>query len=187
MRILRILPGRGFRMKMMNGTLDPAIGVSAPSKTGNAAAAIVCGGMAVGVLDTFLAMSLWRIGPVIVYQSVASGLLGRESFRGGLATAALGMFLHFFIATTAATVYWVASHNLPVMRKYMTAHWFPLGLSYGIAVYYFMQRVVLPLSNVTHGIQQPLWRVVSHLVGHAFLVGLPIAWFAQHYSEGDQG
>lgn len=173
-------------MKMMNGTLNSAMGLDTPSKTGNAAAAIFCGGIAVGVLDTFLAMSLWRISPIVVYQSVASGLLGREAFHGGLAAAALGMFFHFFIATTAATVYWVASRNLPVMRKHITAYWFPLGLSYGIAVYYFMQLVVLPLSNVNHGVHQPLWRVVSHLVGHAFLVGLPIAWFAQHYSEGGQ-
>ena len=62
-------------------------------------------GLAAGVGDTLLALVLYPVGPVRIYQSVAAGLLGRDSFQGGLATAALGMFLHFFIATTAAFVY----------------------------------------------------------------------------------
>ena len=145
-----------------------------------AASAILKGGLAAGVLDTFLAMGLWQIGPVIVYQSVASGLLGRASYRGGLATAALGMFLHFFIATTAAAVYWLASRKMRVLVR----HWFVCGLAFGVAVYYFMQLIVLPLSNVVRG-DPPLWRVIGSIVGHAFLVGLPIAWFAHKSSVVD--
>jgi hypothetical protein len=38
----------------------------------SAASAILKGGLIVGVLDTLLAMGLWQIGPIIVYQSVAS-------------------------------------------------------------------------------------------------------------------
>jgi hypothetical protein len=143
----------------------------------SAASAILKGGLTVGVLDTLLAMGLWQIGPVIVYQSVASGLLGRESYRGGLATAALGMLLHFLIATTAAAVYWFASRKMTVLVR----HWFVCGLAFGVAVYYFMQLIVLPLSNVIPG-HPPLWRVIGSIVGHAFLVGLPIAWFA-HKSD----
>ena len=143
----------------------------------SAASAILKGGFTVGVLDTLLAMSLWQIGPVIVYQSVASGLLGRASYRGGLATAALGMFLHFFIATTAAAVYWFASRKMTVLVR----HWLVCGLAFGVAVYYFMQLIVLPLSNVVRG-DPPLWRVIGSIIGHAFLVGLPIAWFA-HKSD----
>jgi hypothetical protein len=63
---------------------------------------VLWAGFAAGVGDTLLAIALFHVGPVRIYQSVAAGLLGRESFQGGLASAALGMFLHFFIATTAA-------------------------------------------------------------------------------------
>jgi hypothetical protein len=35
------------------------------------------GGLAARILDTFLAMVQYGTGPIIVYQSVASGLLGR--------------------------------------------------------------------------------------------------------------
>src|SRR4029453_18169089 len=69
---------------------------------------VVWGGLAVGVLDTLLAVGLYKVTPFVVYQSVAGGLLGRATYQGGWATAALGMFLHFFIATTAAAVYTIA-------------------------------------------------------------------------------
>jgi uncharacterized membrane protein YagU involved in acid resistance len=129
-------------------------------------------------------MSLWHVNPFIVYKSVASGLLGRAAYRGGVATVVLGMFLHFFIATTAASVYWFASRFLPVIGRAMLSYWVPLGLAYGVAVYYFMDIVVLPLSRVPNdGSNEPMWRVLGSIVGHAFLVGLPISWFAHHYSK----
>jgi len=56
----------------------------------------------------------------------------------------------------------------------------PLGLAYGVAVYYFMDIVVLPLSHVPNdGSSEPTWRIVGSVIGHAFLVGLPIAFFAR--------
>lgn len=131
--------------------------------------AIMTGGLAAGMLDTFLAMGQFRVGPVIVYQSVASGLLGKASYRGGLATAALGLLLHFFIATTASAVYVGASTRLPQLLKQPI----PCGLAFGVAVYFFMRGIVLPLSAARPG---PFaW---TGLVGHAVLVGLPIAFLA---------
>jgi hypothetical protein len=52
----------------------------------------------------------------------------------------------------------------------------PCGLAYGVAVYFFMKYVVLPLSAVARLTPfEPL-----AMIGHAFLVGLPIALFARH-------
>ena len=76
-------------------------------------------GLAAGIGDTLLALVLFQVSPVRIYQSVAAGLLGRDSFqeKGQLATAALGMLLHFFIATTAAAVYVAASTRLKLLLK----------------------------------------------------------------------
>jgi len=132
--------------------------------------AVVLGGLAAGVGDTLLALVLFRVSPVRIYQSVAAGLLGRDSFQGGLATAALGMFLHFFIATTAALVYVAASTRLRPLLKQPV----PCGLAFGVAVYFFMNFVVVPLSRARPGgFSWPL------LIGHALLVGLPIALVAR--------
>jgi hypothetical protein len=130
---------------------------------------VLWGGLAVGVLDTCLAVGLYKVTPFVVYQSVAGGLLGRATYQGGWATAALGMFLHFFIATTAAAVYTVASLKLPTLLRQPM----PWGIAFGAAVYFFMNFVVLPLSAARGG--RFAW---GAFIGHLFLVGLPIALLA---------
>jgi len=133
--------------------------------------AILLGGLAAGVGDSILALVLYRVSLVRIYQSIAAGLLGRAAYDGGLATAALGLFLHFFIATTAAAVYVGASRYLPVLARQAV----PCGLAFGIAVYFFMKYVVLPLSAVPGlGPFEP-----AAMIGHALLVGLPIALLAR--------
>jgi len=133
---------------------------------------VLWAGFAAGVGDTLLAIALFRVGPVRIYQSVAAGLLGRDSFQGGLASAALGMFLHFFIATTAAAVYVAASTRLKLLLRQPVA----CGLAFGIAVYFFMNLVVVPLSRAGGRGFSFSWRL---MVGHALLVGLPIALVAR--------
>jgi hypothetical protein len=132
---------------------------------------VLLGGLAAGVGDSVLALILYPVSLVRIYQSVASGLLGRDSFQGGLATAALGMFLHFFIATTAAFVYVVASSRLKLLLRQPVA----CGLAFGIAVYFFMGFVVVPLSRARAG--SFAW---PPMLGHALLVGLPIALAARY-------
>ena len=130
-------------------------------------------GFAAGVGDTLLAIALFHVGPVRIYQSVAAGLVGRDSFQGGLASAALGLFLHFFIATTAAAVYVAASTRL----KLLLTRPIPSGLAFGAAVYFFMNVVVVPLSRAARGGGFVFsWQL---MVGHALLVGLPIALVAR--------
>jgi hypothetical protein len=138
-----------------------------------AGSAVLLGGLLAGIGDTLLAVGMYRVSPVVVYQAVAAGLLGRESFRGGLATAALGMLLHFFIATTAAASYFGAGARLPVLRERAV----PCGLAFGVAVYFFMKEIVVPLSAA-----RPIAFWWSGLVGHALLVGLPIALAARRFA-----
>ena len=49
----------------------------------------------------------------------------------------------------------------------------PVGLLYGIAVYFFMNLVVLPLSRVPH---RPFVPSPVMIAIHMLCVGLPIAW-----------
>ena len=138
---------------------------------GSAFRAILWGGLAAGVGDSLLALLLYRVAPTLIYQSIASGLLGREAYRGGLATAALGVLLHFSIATAWAALFTWVSLKQPVLARRTLAS----GLAFGVVVYLFMKYVVLPLSAVVRLTPfEPL-----AMVGHAFLVGLPIAFFAR--------
>jgi hypothetical protein len=132
-----------------------------------AAAAIAMAGLIAGVMDISAAILFYGPKvPVRILQSVATGLLGRAAFEGGAATAVLGLGLHFFIATGAAAVYYLASRRIALLREQ------PLlaGPLYGVAVYLFMNRVVLPLSAAR---PQPLTLKMAAI--HIFCVGLPIA------------
>src|SRR3989442_2313125 len=117
-------------------------------KQGKAYQPILLGGLIAGTLDITYAciFSYLRRGtrPSVVLQSVASGALGRSAFEGGAKTAALGLFFHFLIATTAAAVYYVASRRL----RFLVNHPCIFGPLYGIGVYLFMNFVVLPLSAI---------------------------------------
>src|SRR6266852_5860659 len=117
------------------------IGDSAPLplRKGNALLAIAVGGLIAGALDLTQACILfgWDI-PL----AIAGGLLGRQAFHGGVGTYILGVFLHFFIACSAAAVYYAASRRL----RFLTEHPLVCGLFFGAAVQEVMNLVVLPLS-----------------------------------------
>ncbi len=154
--------------------------IQAPLKRTSAGAAILWGGLMCGVFDivyAFLFFGQFGARPMRILQSIASGLLGRASFEGGWKTAALGLFLHFVISFGAATVYYLASRRLVFMVRSAVA----AGLAYGIAVYVFMNYVVIPLSAVR---KQPfhLGMFVINMIEHMLLVGLPIAFAMRKFA-----
>lgn len=141
--------------------------------------AIFWGGLACGVLDIAYAFAFYGargVLPVRLLQGIASGLLGPAAFRYGMATALLGLLLHFTVAFGAAITYCLASQRL----KWMILRAFSSGLLFGVAVYLFMNFVVIPLSLIhrwpTFG---KLFAV--NLIEHMFIVGLPIALAARKF------
>jgi hypothetical protein len=121
---------------------------SAP--TGGPLKAILAGGLIGGALDILYAFTVWGmrgVSPARVSQSVASGWLGKASFQGGNATAALGLASHFLIALGMAAVYVAASLKLPVLRR---RPWL-CGIVYGVVLYLAMTYVVVPLSAAKAG------------------------------------
>jgi hypothetical protein len=125
-------------------------------------------------IDAIVVFGLRGSTPVRIFQGIASGLLGRESFRGGLSTAALGLFIHFFIAFAVVSTYYIASRKLPVLTRR------PLicGIAYGVLVYFFMNLVVIPLSAIGRIGFGSLPLFVNGLLIHAFGVGVPSALVA---------
>ena len=145
---------------------------------------VLYGGLIAGTLDLSAAfISSWLragVGPVRVMQSIASGLLGAAAFTGGATSAALGVVLHFLIATVATAVFYFASRTLRLLIKQpITA-----GLLYGVAVYVFMNFVVIPLSAVPRrGGTPPLSGRIIGLLIIMFCVGLPIALIVRRFER----
>lgn len=144
---------------------------------------IVLGGLAIGILD-FLDASIffpnyYGISFQQVWWGPASGIVGREAAKaGGWNTAILGIFLHFVVATSIATVYFLFSRNI----SFLIRHPVISGLSFGVIANYVMQCVVLPLSaratSPTGVLSEPIGSMLNSVIGHALLVGLPVALIA---------
>jgi hypothetical protein len=139
--------------------------------------ALVYGTLAVGILDGLDALvffGLRGVQPIRIFQAIASGLLGRSAFAGGIGTALLGVALHFFIAFMIVGTFFAASRHIPMLRR--SPVW--SGLLYGVAAYLVMNLVVLPLSAAGRGTFA--WPVVINgVLIHMLGVGLPSSLFAR--------
>jgi hypothetical protein len=149
-------------------------------KRGSAWLAIGVGGGIAGALDLTQACVLFgRDIPL----AIAAGLLGPSAFHGGAGTYVLGVALHFFIALSAAGIYYAASLRLVYLRE----SWVVCGLFFGAAVDETMRLVVLPLSALHAKGPYELKDILLGLGVHMVVIGLPVAWSARRFGGLGRG
>jgi hypothetical protein len=146
--------------------------------------ATLVGGLAAGILDAVDAVVAFKavlgLDPIPIYQFVASGMLGPSAFSDGAATALVGLAAHFLIAFSAAAVFVVVSARW----RGLLQHYAVAGALHGIGVFVVMNYVVIPLSRIPAApFSLPLF--LNGVIGHALLVGLPIAYAAKRYLASD--
>jgi hypothetical protein len=152
---------------------------------------ILYAGALVGVLDITAACIQVYIAsgmmPIRLLQGVAGGLLGRGSYNGGFATAALGLVMHFTMALTVTTIFYALSRRFPLPKNLLGV--VAVGLLYGAAVFAVNNFATAPFLSWVRGLylhtpilfKPPMgW---SQLVIHLFCVGLPIALVMRQYSS----
>jgi len=146
-------------------------------------AAVVIGGGIAGALDITYAMTNYYltrgIKPQVILQSVASGVQGSAAYKGGAQSALLGLGLHFFMTTMMALVYTLAAKAFPVLNSKPVL----AGAVYGVALYFIMNYVVVPLSLAVPGRPPAGWYILGALFAHTCLVAIPIALIAAKASE----
>ncbi len=146
---------------------------------------ILLGWLAVGILDMFDAYFFfgfyYNISFFRVFQGVAAGIYGRETaVAGGATTGMIGLALHYVVALGIAVFFYLLCTQLKFIYRQPWI-WGPL---YGIGVHFFMQYVVVPHSAIPANPAHPYpplkfdWPLVNSIVGHALLVGLPVALIA---------
>jgi hypothetical protein len=151
---------------------------SAPSPSGkrNALLAIAVGGGIAGAVDLTQACILFgRDIPLVI----AGGLLGPRAFQGRAGTYILGVFLHFFIAFSAASIYYGASRRL----SFMAEHPLVCGLFFGGAVEEVMTLVVLPLCALHARGPYQLHALIVGLLVHMVVIGLPISFSVRRFAK----
>ena len=150
--------------------------------------AVFWGGLAAGIGDiaqAMLAFGMMGATPFRIFQSIARGYFGARTFQMGWTSFAIGFATHFFIAGTAAAVYYVASRRLPGrMARALTERAVLCGLLYGEAVFLVMYFVVMPLSQVGWPRFPFNWATwLTGPLGHPLLVGLPIALAVRRFAS----
>lgn len=143
----------------------------------HAAGIIVLGALVAGTLDIVYAIGFWAIkagvAPMRILQSVAAGVLGDASFRGGIGSASLGLALHYLIMFAMVGACFLLARHWPPLRRQ------PLlfGAIYGLMLYAVMTYVVVPLSAAAASPKDTLWTACS--IAMHMLVGVLCAWFAR--------
>jgi hypothetical protein len=137
--------------------------------------AALAGGVLAGALDLVYAVVANGAKGVTaekVFQSIASGLLGRGAYQGGAVTSTLGIALHFLMTIAMAALFIAAARTVPAIRTNLLA----AGLAYGALIYFAMRWAVVPLSRFPGDLRQiqPL-----EIAVHMLCVGLVIALTAR--------
>ena len=118
--------------------------------------------------------------PGIVFQSIASGTMGKAAYISGTPAVLLGIFYHILISVVAAGAYIAAATRLPFLYSR------PLigGLLCAIIAYVVMNWVVLPLSAVGYKpTTNPTMMALSFAI-HVIGFGWPIAYVARAMVRG---
>jgi hypothetical protein len=105
-------------------------------------AAIVVGALIAGSVDILVASAIYEASPAVILQAIASGLIGRASYDGGVGTMALGLMLQWLMSLIIAAIYGAAAVQMPVLFDKPVR----FGALYGVGVFIVMSFIVVPLS-----------------------------------------
>jgi len=138
------------------------------------AAILLAGGLLAGTGDIVFAI-IFAITQGSTAQSllqfVATGLLGKAAFDGGWQTASLGLALHFAITLVITFLFYIVSLRLQFINHRPILS----GVILGLIVFAVMKFVVLPLSAFPFPINLKPLSIITNLLSHMFLFGVPIA------------
>lgn len=138
-----------------------------------------------GTLDILDALLFWGfsmdVGPVDVFQGIASGVLGSSAFHGGMATAALGALIQYCGFFCLLGIYYVALTRLPALARRP----FVYGLGYGLASYLVVHYLILPMTafHIVPGFYPAA--LANALLAQMAFIGLPSAFLAGAWKMGE--
>jgi hypothetical protein len=156
------------------------ISLTSNSKSNSLLRLIALGGLIIGTADAIIYH--WLVSSVLggyplasVYQYIASGALGESAFAGGIATALLGVLIHFFVALVVAGVFILSADRISLLRRYSIVG----SLLYGFGVFIVMTMVVTPLSAAPALPPPTTPQLIVAILDHMLVVGLPLGILVQ--------
>jgi hypothetical protein len=143
---------------------------------------ILLSGLLVGTLDMTAACInahlSFGLSPDRVFKYIASGILGKSAFSGGIGVAALGVAMHYAVAYSWTTLFFIIykKTNLIRQNKYLT------GTFYGMLIWTVMNLLVVPLTKVPK--PKNGFNVTQAYINAGILIvaiGIPLSLIAYKY------
>lgn len=130
------------------------------------------------ISDALIFYGLRGVSPERLLQNIASGLVGRTAFQGGLTTALLGLAIHYFITLCWAALFLLAASRAPVLSRRAILS----GILYGLIIYAVMNFVVLPHTRLPPRSHLPAPVILANgVLALVLFMGLPIALIARRW------
>ncbi|MFT3948529.1 MAG: hypothetical protein QM763_16315 [Agriterribacter sp.] len=111
-----------------------------------------------------------------IFQGIASGILGKQAFNGGVGIGLLGLLLHYCIALCWVIFYFLLFPRLSFLQRNKIAS----GLLYGLFVWLVMNIVVLPVT-----FNRPANLAINNILTGTIIlmlaIGLPVSIAADYY------
>ena len=140
-------------------------------------------GLLVGSLDIIAAIVNFYVktgkDPQIVLKYIASALVGKEAFAGGITMSALGLLLHFLIAFIWTMFFFWIYPKL----SFLSFNRILTGILYGIFIWFIMSHVVVPMSKASVGPFNLKQAAIATLILIG-AIGLPLSFIAYRVCKG---
>jgi len=142
------------------------------------ASRLVRAGLLTGITDglfaTVLVTFFYGSTATRLWQGVASTLLGRTAFDGGIPVALIGLLMHFGVAFAWSAVFLFVVLRASWVRRRLDSSYGVIKVAalYGPFVWLVMSLAVIPL--LVHNAPAISYRWWIQLIGHFPFVGLPI-------------
>jgi hypothetical protein len=153
---------------------------------------LVRAGLLTGVTDGLFAtvQSLVTPGSTVMrlWQGVASVILGKSAYDGGIPTALVGVLMHFCVAFGWSAIFLFGVMRSSWVRRAVSSPSGVVGIAalYGPFIWLVMSLVVIPILLHRPPVITSRWWI--QLVGHIPFVGLPIvASIANGGAKGETG
>jgi len=139
---------------------------------------VACAGLATGITDglfaSVLSVVFYGSTETRLWQGVASTVLGKDAFTGGIRTALIGLLMHFGVAFGWSAVFLLLVIASPWIRRVLSSPGGILKVAsiYGPAIWLIMSLVVIPLLLHRPPTITIRWWIQG--IGHIPFVALPM-------------
>lgn len=127
-----------------------------------------------GLFSSVLAIAFYHSTVTLLFQRVASTLLGSAAFEGGTSTALVGVLMHIGVAFGWSAVFLLVVMRSAWVRGLLASPYGVVKVAslYGPFIWMVMSLVVIPLLTQRPPAITNRWWI--QLIGHIPFVGVPI-------------